>query len=74
MICVLTPHQRPHRVDKIYRLGFHAGAVLRAAAEGGLVLGGVAPADCVALLALLHCCVLKVCGAAGSWLFGWSSR
>lgn len=49
----LTPHQRPHRVDQVYRLRFHACAVLRAAAEGGLVLRCVAPADCVALLAML---------------------
>ena len=44
---VLTPHQGPHRIDQIDRFGFDAGAVLRAAAaEGGLVLGCVAPADC----------------------------
>ena len=49
----LTPHQRPHGVDQIDRFGFHAGAVLRTAAEGGLVLRCVAPADCGALLVVL---------------------
>jgi hypothetical protein len=46
---VLTPHQRPHRVDQIDRFRLDARAVLgaAAAAEGGLVLRCVAPADCV---------------------------
>jgi hypothetical protein len=43
----LTPHQRPYRVYEIDRFRFDACAVLRAAAEGGLVLCCVAPADCV---------------------------
>ena len=64
----LTPHQRPHRVDQIDRLRFHAGTVLRAAAEGGLVLRCVAPADCVALLAMLSCWSGEgERGLAGSW-------
>jgi hypothetical protein len=43
----LTPHQRPHRVYEINRFRFDARAILRATAEGGLVLCCVAPADCV---------------------------
>jgi hypothetical protein len=46
----LTPHQRPHRVYEINRFRFDARAVLRAAAEGGLVLCCVAPADCVVVV------------------------
>lgn len=46
----LTPHQRPHRVNQIDGFCFHAGTVLRAAAEGGLVLRCVAPADCVVIV------------------------
>jgi hypothetical protein len=42
---LLTSHQRPHRVDEVDCFRFHAAAVLGAAAEGGLVLCCVAPAD-----------------------------
>lgn len=69
---VLTPHQRPHRVDQIYRLRFHAGAVLRAAAEGGLVLRCVAPADCIAFVSYAVALVLRERrGFRGLVTFGW---
>lgn len=41
----LTPHERAHGIDEIDGFGLDARAVLRAAAEGGLVLLCVAPAD-----------------------------